>query len=312
MRWVIDEDYLYAYRDYELFEGADGDDSTPGEHIGHPVAAFGIEKHFDIRRSYNPNTGEEQNVLVENASDRRWYERDYMRVDWSRNLLPGYFGQITNLYEIFGLWNRESAALYVQDASEFPDGWAPRFNFMPCNGIDDTSDACQGTDRDWANDYPQDQLYHFDFVTQDLLSPGLVPNPFTGRPQNWCHSVYSDAPICTSIAVIVRNSFLRVSDTREYEPVNWVDSRFERHGYFRIERPTYDRSTAVDDPAYFETDFLNYGINRHNIWYQHWARNADGTIQRNDAGRAIPMPYAERRVRPIVWYSTPSLPAHLV
>lgn len=26
----------------------------------------------------------------------------------------------------------------------------------------------------------------------------------------------------------VRNSFLRVSDTRQYEPVNWVDSRFER------------------------------------------------------------------------------------
>ena len=51
------------------------------------VAAFTIDKHFDIRRSYNETTGEELNIVVENDLDRPWYERDYMRVDWSRNLI---------------------------------------------------------------------------------------------------------------------------------------------------------------------------------------------------------------------------------
>ena len=42
--------------------------------------------HFDIRRAYNPTTGEELNVVVENTTDRPWYEREYIRVDWSKNL----------------------------------------------------------------------------------------------------------------------------------------------------------------------------------------------------------------------------------
>ena len=98
----------------------------------------------------------------------------------------------------------------------------------------------------------------------------------------------------------VRNSFLRVSDQRQYVPVNWVDSRFERAGYFRLERTTVDRSTSPDDPAFFATDFLNYNVNRHNIWYDWWDEDGD------------PIPHAERRVRPVIFYTTPELPAHLV
>src|SRR5690606_24215803 len=37
------------------------------------------------RRGYNPMTGEEQNTIEENVSDRPWQRREYMRVDWSRN-----------------------------------------------------------------------------------------------------------------------------------------------------------------------------------------------------------------------------------
>ena len=74
IRWVIDEDTLYAFRDYELYEGINPDDEgTTGEIITHPVAAFGIESHFNIRRDYNPSTGEETNIIVENSSDQYWY-----------------------------------------------------------------------------------------------------------------------------------------------------------------------------------------------------------------------------------------------
>ena len=44
---------------------------------------FPILSHFDIKRDYNPATGEQTNVIIENTIDRPWHERDYVRVDWS-------------------------------------------------------------------------------------------------------------------------------------------------------------------------------------------------------------------------------------
>ncbi len=300
VRWVIEEKTLYAFRDYELIEGANPDMPEPGEFLGQPVAAFEIEKHFDIRRAYTDNTGEELNILEENDTDRPWYEREFMRVNWATNILPGYYGQVAELNAILGAFARQPAELFIQAGSDFPESWRPRFHFMPCDGIDDDSEACTEQDRAWAADYDADELYAFDFVTQEILTPEKVVDPLTRETVNWCLSNYVDAPSCTSTAIYIRNSFLRVSDERQYEPVNWVDSRFERAGYFRLERPTIDRSTDPDDPAYFETDFLNYNINRHNIWYA-W---------RDEAGE--PIPFAERTVRPILFYTTPELPAHLV
>ena len=40
-------------------------------------------------RNYNDATGEQSNV-TENTSDRPWYEREYIRVDWSHNLLANF------------------------------------------------------------------------------------------------------------------------------------------------------------------------------------------------------------------------------
>ncbi|MBX3250276.1 MAG: hypothetical protein KF901_24070 [Myxococcales bacterium] len=301
VRWVIDEDMLYAYRDYEIIEGINPPGSpatTPGATLTHPVAAFAIESHFDIRRLYNSVTGEERNVIVENTEDRRWYQRQFMRVNWSKNHLPGYYGQIANLYEVIGFYNREPADLFVQGASDFPSSWQPQFHFMRCASADD--ETCTPGDRDYVNDYEQGELYHFSFVTQELLSPGNVPNPFTGGMVNWCISPYADAPNCVTNAVYIRNAFLKVTPRRQYQAVDWNDSRFDRAGYFRLERGTYDRSTSAEDPSWGTTDFLNYGANRQNMWYD-WV---------DEAGN--PVPYRERRVRPIIWYTTHELPAHLV
>src|SRR4051812_48776932 len=99
VRWVIEERTLYAYRDYSIVAGGDGESKSANgkkadaKDFGQPVAAYRIEKHFDVKRDYNPSTGEERNVIVENDQDRPWQKREFMRVDWSKNLLPGYFGQ---------------------------------------------------------------------------------------------------------------------------------------------------------------------------------------------------------------------------
>ncbi len=57
------------------------------KYYGAPVVAFPIESQFDIQRGYNPATGEQNNVISENSSDRVWNQREYIRVDWSANIL---------------------------------------------------------------------------------------------------------------------------------------------------------------------------------------------------------------------------------
>ncbi len=37
---------------------------------------FPIKAHFDIKRDYNAATGEQTNVIVENTTDRPWYDRE--------------------------------------------------------------------------------------------------------------------------------------------------------------------------------------------------------------------------------------------
>jgi hypothetical protein len=118
IRWRIEEDYLMACRVDEVVvgsnsdgertgdieevetgkpgvaagvvppEGAGEEDKQNGEYgadekfpCRHPIASFKIQGHFDIQRNYNSATGEQSNVLDENASDRPWYNRQYIRVD---------------------------------------------------------------------------------------------------------------------------------------------------------------------------------------------------------------------------------------
>ena len=86
-------DTLNARLAYERIAGTDGKgkrydgvEQKP-TNDGQIVASYAIESHFDIRRDYNPQTGEQLNVIVENSQDRPWYEREHMRVDWSKNLI---------------------------------------------------------------------------------------------------------------------------------------------------------------------------------------------------------------------------------
>jgi len=107
IKWEITEDALVGYRAYELVPGADlgADARGPGDTVlddnhtaegfvdgykGSPVMAYPISSHFDVQRSYSTATGEQSNVLVENASDRYWNEREYMRVGWASQMLGSF------------------------------------------------------------------------------------------------------------------------------------------------------------------------------------------------------------------------------
>jgi hypothetical protein len=97
VRWEVTESRLNAFRAYEKAPGTETDD--PGAQT--LVASFPITAHFDIRRQYNPVNGVETNVIEENTVDRPWWEREYIRVDWSNQTAPwisdvqGWIAEIT-------------------------------------------------------------------------------------------------------------------------------------------------------------------------------------------------------------------------
>jgi hypothetical protein len=80
VRFDITESHIIAYRAYQNNDGAD--DRGLANPDGEIIAAYAIEKHFDIKYAYNSATGEEINVITEDTSDRPWHEREYMRVNW--------------------------------------------------------------------------------------------------------------------------------------------------------------------------------------------------------------------------------------
>lgn len=86
VRFEVTENKLLAYRSFEKVPGTES--HAHGSNT--LVASFPILKHFDIRRQYNPLTGVENNVIEENDTDRQWWERDFVRVDWSTNQVPEF------------------------------------------------------------------------------------------------------------------------------------------------------------------------------------------------------------------------------
>lgn len=84
IRFELTEDKLYAYRSYEKMPGTES--SNAGSQ--NMLAAFPVIKHFDIRRDYNDVNGIESNLIIENDFDRPWFKRQFVRIDWSKNLAP--------------------------------------------------------------------------------------------------------------------------------------------------------------------------------------------------------------------------------
>lgn len=58
--------------------------------VGNPTAIYPITSHFDIKRNYSASTGAQDNVLAENTTDRPWWQREYLRVDWLGNTLTSF------------------------------------------------------------------------------------------------------------------------------------------------------------------------------------------------------------------------------
>ncbi|MBL8955234.1 MAG: hypothetical protein JNK82_30950, partial [Myxococcaceae bacterium] len=146
VKWSVTEDLLIARLAYERIASSDGKGLGKATNDGIVVAAYKIKSHFDVMRTYNPATGELNNVLVENVTDRPWFKRQYIRVDWSKNLSTDNYDYDTlSMLGIYGGVTYEPLAYYVNDPTS-PD--APQID--PATGyLDITNKAFASPQMVW-------------------------------------------------------------------------------------------------------------------------------------------------------------------
>ncbi|HKP56322.1 MAG TPA: zinc-dependent metalloprotease [Polyangiales bacterium] len=223
VRFVIDENYLFAYRSYELVAGGN-DNARAKDYLGQPLAVFKIEDHVEIRRDYDEVTGETTNVTTENTTDLKWYDRKYMRVDWSRNLLGDFSANDVQANELFTQFRRESIPFFVQEdpKSDFPQSYQPQFV-----RVKDDKDYSR---KDEFDEEDADKVHYMSFVTQEAWSPR--------------GSCLTTGGLCASATATMRNSFLRVPPKHEYAALTETNNEFDRFGLFRSHQPSYARGGA--------------------------------------------------------------------
>jgi hypothetical protein len=235
----ITEELLYAYRAYGflqndgeegVIDGNQGDGYNrpgTGAYHGAPIAAFPIVGHFDVKRAYNPATGEQTNVIVEDYSDRPWYQREYIRVNWAHNVIADFrFGAAT-------VAQMATVGRYVPSEDQHLDAENTNRPIITPEYIDTV------TEFDVMPEY-----YDFSYAGY-----GLVPQCY------FYSSIYKD---CFGGTIKVRNSFKRIEDTG-YVPLEYDDLRFQKFGFFRTERYRYNDEYGVVEPAAVRL------ANRHNI-----------------------------------------------
>ncbi|HEX3698748.1 MAG TPA: hypothetical protein VH374_25490 [Polyangia bacterium] len=248
IRWEITEDTLNARLSYERIAGTDGKGNQYNgvqlktDNDGQIVASYKIESHFDIKREYNPQTGEELNIIGENTTDRPWYNRQYFRVDWSQNLLTSAYDYDTmSLLGIIGAVKYEPFAYTVLDPNS-PD--AP--NFVPDQGYFDITNKV--------------------YATPELLDlsafGGTGSIPTCMLPVGYVSGGSSPYGNCNPTELTIRESYRKVTDT-DYEPAQMDGVRFQAIGAFNFDyRLGYARNYGLIDQ-----DWVRY-TSRYNIWQQ--------------------------------------------
>jgi hypothetical protein len=291
LRWEIQENLLIGYRSYEFVPYAEGLTDEGRDFFGSPVVAFPIVSHFDIQRDYNPTTGVENNVIVENTTDRPWYERRFMRVNWSQQLVGSKF--------YFGWPN-------------YPTGYY-------------TADAIGGYYTEAHEETNPDRPV----ITKDYFD--ITVNYHVAPDRYYCNMMllYNGVPRCGAGNVKVRVAFKKIDPADDYESLYYPDvvelkddsgsaiilnfdgRRCDDYrdpgecnvqtypmdaafGNFRVARMAWDKERLLT-----RTGRL-YQVGRFDIWEDSYAD--DGSLR----------PHAQRTPKPIVYYGNVNFPQDMV
>ena len=276
IKWEITEHLLLARKAYQIATAQDAsaqtDPNAPGStdvygaklvptETGTVVAAYNIESQFDIRRAYNPQTGEELNIVEENTSDRPWNERQYMRVDWSTNMVDNPMWEDMFVGKVFGKLNVTSLAYAVSD---------PRSDDAPHFEINDG---------------------YFDITNKYYISPAQTASPFsdyTGSvPTCIVIGIYTGSSTydCNAQEATVRHSYWRVDPNHDFEPLENTKANLDvigNPGGLGSSESVGIVTAGVQgfDPQYGYTDKLYHRFaHHHNVWVK---SHADIACQTND------------------------------
>jgi hypothetical protein len=228
VRWEINQDLLSGYLIPQSYLDADGKPVKNAIGRESLVLSFPIERHFDIKYLQNNTTREELNVIVENT-DRPWNERDYMIVDWSKNLVTDF-------------WQPLGAEAVSGEIIREPIATWKNVEFF------DTSDAKIDT-RAWNPDKDLD-VYVMNFDIEEQIY----------APLSFSWEKYSDShaePALVKYRISLMKKDPRGAAPSTYEPAAYPDEFFRRFGYFRTEYATYDamRGPLESQKQYFINRF---------------------------------------------------------
>jgi hypothetical protein len=270
IKWRIEESFLLAVRE-------DPDILGSGDKSGGVIAAFPITSHFDIRRDYNAQTGEEVNVLIENTTDRPWYQRDYIRVDWSRNTIS------EKTWTFPGIERFSAASYFVQDEKDkdAPVFKNDYFDITARYTIFPDINTCFYVYRDF-NCGPSDIAARISFMK--VPDREFVPKDYPDR-----------------VTVTDKNG--DAIRTITGQPVTLP--MFDQYGVFRTERAVYDQRFGPLEKKYL------YRMNQWNLWQEWFKKDSNGKVLKDAAGKEVLLPYSERKVRPIVYFLNAEWPKEL-
>ncbi len=274
IKWRISQDgrELQAYRE-------DPDILGSGDAHGGTVASFPIISHFDIRRQYNAQTGEESNVIEENTSDRTWDKREFMRVDWGRN-------QISQaMFVAPGFESFSGSTTWVEN-SDHPDH--PTFD-KEAGYVDITAKYTVAPDIATCFYFYRDYGCGPGDVSARLSFMKVPERDFEPR----------DYPDRIPLLDDDGNQLRTVSGSPIGLPM------MDEFGFFRTERAQYDRRYGA-----LEKKFI-YRANIWNIWEQWWERDEKGNVRKYENGQNVPLAYRARKVRPIVYFLNSEWPEEL-
>ncbi len=241
IKWQITEDWLIARKSYQIVVGQDPK-TQDGKVDGTIVAKYKILSHFDIKRAYNPQTGEPQNIVTENTTDRPWQERRYMRVDWSTNQVNDpewgemFFGKI------FGNETVEPLTYTVTDPTSDD---APHFEVK--DGYFDVTDkfyiAPENTEFSWGT-IPTCMLIGF----------------YTG----------TTAYDCNAQEATVRFSYWKVDPKHDFQPTENTKRSLDIIANFQggnSAQPGFSTTTQCWDPQYGYSDAcFHQFLSKLNFW----------------------------------------------
>ncbi len=296
--WEVQQNMLVGYRSYPFMPGAeqtidqtstvsgttarycDAEGKCAGgqRYYGAPVVAFTITSHFDIMRGYNNATGEPTNVISENATDRVWNEREYIRVNWAVNLVDRWqglsYGIIGNPNNPFAISN----ANWIQpnEPDSDPYDW-PTFEY---------------TDRNGDN---EKELTYFDVTGRYIANPATINYFGYTIPVCWLMGAAQQYD-CASAEVRMRMSVAKVDPawSQDYEPLVYGHDLMSYFGFFRTERLSWDQKFGNTETGRILL------ADRHRNWKQYYKRDAAGKLTNE------PIPLEDREPLPIKYYFTPA------